>query len=72
MKYVIRMLAAIPMLTVGISMVVFGAMAFDNAWWALLAIGDFWALWRVCQDYEFYVRELARFFKKMALDAMYE
>lgn len=71
-KYFVRFIAVLPMLATAISMVVFMAMAFDSWWWILLAIGDFWALMRVCQDYEGYVKDLAYFLKRMADDAMYE
>lgn len=71
-KYLVRFIAVLPMLAVSISMVVFIAFAFDNAWWILLAIGDFWALQRVCRDYEWFVRELAGFLKDMAIDALHE
>ena len=71
-KYFVRLIAVIPMLAVAISMVVFLAMAFDNAWWVLLAIGDFWALQRMCQDYEWCVRDVAYILKKMANDALHE
>lgn len=71
-KYFVRFIAVLPMLATAISMIVFMAMAFDSWWWILLAIGDFWALMRVCQDYEWYVKDLASFLKRMAEDAMYE
>jgi hypothetical protein len=71
-KYLVRFIAVLPMLAVSISMVVFIAFAFDNAWWILLAIGDFWALQRVCRDYEWYVKELASFLRDMAIDALHE
>ena len=38
MKYFVRLLAALPMLGTGISVIVFSVMSFDNALWALLAI----------------------------------
>ena len=71
-KYLVRFIAVLSMLAVSISMVVFIAFAFDNAWWILLAIGDFWALQRVCRDYEWYVKELASFLRDMAIDALHE
>lgn len=72
MKYLVRFVAVLPMLAVAISMVVFIAFAFDCWWWILLAIGDFWALQRICRDYEWFVRELAGFLKDMAIDALHE
>ena len=71
-KYVVRLLAVLPMLATAISMVVFLAFAFDNAWWVLLAIGDFWAFMRICQDYEWCVRDVAYLLKRMANDALSE
>ena len=72
MKYLVRFIAVLPMLAVAISMVVYVALAFDCWWWILLAIGDFWALMRICQDYEWCVREVAYILKKMANDALHE
>lgn len=71
-KYFVRLIAVLPMLATAISMVVFLAFAFDNAWWVLLAIGDFWAFMRICQDYEWCVRDVAFFLKRMANDALSE
>ena len=71
-KYFVRFIAVLPMLATAISMVVFMAMAFDSWWWILLAIGDFWALKRICQDYEWCVRDVAFFLKRMANDALSE
>lgn len=71
-KYFVRFIAVLPTLATAISMVVFFALAFDCWWWILLAIGDFWALMRICQDYEWCVKDLAFFLKRMAHDAMYE
>ena len=72
MKYLVRFVAVLPMLAVAISMVMFLVFAFDNAWWLLLAIGNFWALQRLCQDYEWCVRSVAYLLKKMASDALHE
>ena len=72
MKYLVRFIATLPMLAVAISMVMFLAFAFDCRWWILLAIGNFWALQRLCQDYEWCVRSVAYLLKKMASDALHE
>lgn len=72
MKYLVRFIAVLPMLAVSISMVVFIAFAFDNAWWILLAIGDFWAFMRLAQEYEWAVRSVANFLEQMAYDAKHE
>ena len=71
-KYFVRLIAALPMLAAAISMVVFFAMAFDNAWWVLLAIGDFWAFMRLAWEYEWSVRSVSYFLKEMANDALHE
>lgn len=71
-KYFVRLIAVLPMLATAISMVVFLAFAFDNAWWVLLAIGNFWSFMRLAQDYEWTVRDVAAFFRRMSDDAMYE
>ena len=71
-KYFVRLIAALPMLAAAISMVVFLAMAFDNAWWVLLAIGDFWVFMRLAWEYEWSVRSVSYFLKEMANDALHE
>ena len=71
-KYFVRLIAVLPMLATASSMVVFMAMAFDSWWWILLAIGDFWAFMRLAQDYEWTVRDVTAFFRRMSDDAMYE
>jgi hypothetical protein len=71
-KYFVRLIAALPMLAAAISMVVFLAMAFDNAWWVLLAIGDFWAFMRLVWEYDWSVRSVSYFLKEMANDALHE
>ena len=71
-KYFIRALAALPLLSSGVSMVVFLVMAFETHWWVLLAIGNLLAFSRVAQDYEWCVRDFAKYLKRMAEDAMYE
>ena len=71
-RYFVRLLAALPMLAVGVSVIFFVVKAFENVWWILLAIGDFWAFQRVCKDYEWYVKELASTIRDMAVDALHE
>lgn len=71
-KYLIRLIAVLPMLAVAISMVVFIVLAFDCWWWILLFIGNFWAFTRLAKDYEWYVRELASIIRDMAVDALHE
>lgn len=71
-KYFVRALAALPMLSVGISMMVFLVMAFSEHFWVLLAIGNFWAFSILARDYEWYVRKLSDFIEEMVEDAVYE
>ena len=71
-KYLVRFIAAMPMLATAIGMIVFLVMAFENHWWVLLAIGNFWSFMRLAQDYEWTVRDVANFLKRMANDALSE
>ena len=71
-KYLVRALAALPMLSVGISMIVFLLMAFEVHLWALLAIGNFWAFGILSRDYEWYVLKLSDFIEEMVIDAKHE
>lgn len=72
LKYLVRFIAAMPMLATAIGMVVFLVMAFENHWWVLLVIGNFWSFMRLAQDYEWTVRDVAAFFRRMANDALSE
>jgi hypothetical protein len=72
MKYFVRLLAALPMLGTGISMIVFGVMAFDNALWILLCITNFWSFMALVSNYETLVFNMAYFLKRMANDALHE
>ena len=72
MKYFVRLLAALPMLGTGISMIVFGVMAFDNALWILLCITNFWGFMALASNYETLVFNMAYFLKRMANDAVHE
>lgn len=72
LKYLVRFIAAMPMLATAIGMVVFLVMAFENHWLVLLVIGNFWSFMRLAQDYEWTVRDVAAFFRRMANDALSE
>ena len=72
MKYFVRLLATLPMLGTGISMIVFGVMAFDNALWILLCITNFWSFMALVSNYETLVFNMAYFLKRMANDALHE
>lgn len=72
MKYFVRLLAALPMLGTGISMVVFGVMTFDNLLWIFLCITSFWSFMALSSNYETLVFNIAYFLKRMANDALHE
>jgi hypothetical protein len=72
MKYFVRLLAALPMLGTGISMIVFVVMAFENPLWILEAIASFYSFMVCATHYEDTVRHLAIFIKLMAKDALGE
>jgi hypothetical protein len=60
------------MLTVGVSAILFWVKAFENVWWVLLAIGNAWAFISLASTYEWSVRDIACFLKRMANDALHE
>ena len=63
MKYIIRFVAAVPMMSAGISMVFSFACAFSYPWFALLAIGNFFALQVACAHYEETVKAISAFLR---------
>ena len=65
MKYIIRLIAAVPMLATGLSMVFFLVLAFEYSIFALLAIGDFLAFIFMSNYYEYMVDELKDLVKTM-------
>ena len=72
MKYIVRLMAAIPMLGAGIALIMFGVMAFNNPLWILEAIASFCSVMVCATHYEDTVRHLANFIKLMAKDALGE
>jgi hypothetical protein len=72
MKYFVRLLAALPMLGTGISVIVFSVMSFDNALWVLLVITNIWSFITLASNYEMLVLNMAHFLKRMAKDALHE
>lgn len=72
MKYIIRLLATIPALIVGISVIMFVVKAFDNPWYVILAIGNIIAFAILLSYYEDTVKDLAIIIKSMANDALHE
>ena len=71
-KYFVRLIAALPMLAVGVSAMFFGVKAFENVWYVFLAIGNVWAFLSLASTYEWSVRDIAYFLKEMANDALHE
>ena len=65
MKYIIRFIAAIPMLCVGLSMLFALIYAFEYPIFALLAIGNFWAFVWISYYYECIVDEICDFIKEL-------
>lgn len=63
MKYILRFVAAIPMMSAGISMVFSFAYAFDYPWFALLAIGNFFTLQVTSAHYEETVKAISAFLR---------
>ena len=72
MKYIVRLMAAIPMLGAGIALIMFVVMAFENPLWVLEAIASFYSFMVCATHYEDTVRHLATFIKLMAKDALGE
>ena len=71
-KCFVKLLAALPMLAVGVSAIFFGVKAFENVWWVFLAIGNVWAFLSLASTYEWSVRDIAYFLKDMGNDALHE
>lgn len=71
-KYFVKLLAALPMLTVGVSAMFFGVKALENVWYVFLAIGNVWAFLILASNYEWTVRDIVIFLRQMAHDAIYE
>lgn len=72
MKYIIRLLAAIPMLSTGIATFVFFVLAFGDAMYVLAAIESLFGYIMCIAHYESTVRSIAKFLKLMAEDALNE
>lgn len=68
MKYILRFVACIPMIAVGISFVISLVFAFEYPIVVLLTIGNFFAMQVVCAYYEETVEALADFLRKMCDD----
>lgn len=71
-KYLVRLFAALPMLVVGVSAIFFMVKAFENVWLVFLTIGNIWAFLSLASTYEWSVRDIACFLKRMANDALHE
>lgn len=65
MKYVLRIVASIPALCVGISMLFLFTMSFDYPLCIILVIGDVIAMMELLSHFEALVRELKEFIETM-------
>ena len=65
MKYIIRFVAAVPMMSAGLSMMFSAIYAFDYPWFALLAIGNFFALHTCSSNYEDSVDSLVEYLRML-------
>lgn len=72
MKYLIRLLAAIPMIGAGIAIIWFMVMSFDEWPYILVSIANVYTFMVCAHHYEESVRILALFIKRMAVDALTE
>lgn len=72
MKYIIRLLAALPMLGGGVASVILSVMAYENMYLVVPAIFSWFAFIECFYHYEDSVRHLAVFIKLMAEDALTE
>ena len=66
MKYIVRLLAAIPMLTVGISAILAFVFSFDTLWFLPLCIGNILAFIILSDFYEETVKEFQELFKLLS------
>ena len=66
MKYIIRLLAAIPVMCMGISAVFAFAASFDYIACILLAIGDFLAMYIYLSNFELIVKDICDLFRVIA------
>lgn len=65
MKYIISLIAAVPMISAALSMIISLIMAFEYPVCALLAIGNFFALRVACAYYEDTVDDIVEFLRKV-------
>lgn len=65
MKYIIRLVATVPMIAAALSMLFSFIMAFDYPLLVLLAIGNFFALRVACTYYENTVDDIVEFLRTL-------
>ena len=65
MKYVLRIIASIPMLSVAISGIIIFVLAMDYTPLVIIVIADFFAFSLLASEYEGTVVKLVNFFKKL-------
>lgn len=71
MRTLIRILVSIPMIIVGISAVVISAMAFDNPWLSILAIGLWFIFFLSAHIYEDLVYSFGMYLKDKFLEIVF-
>lgn len=71
MRTLVRILVSIPMIIVGISAVVISAMAFDNPWLSILAIGLWFTFLLSAHIYEDLVYSFGMYLKDKFLEIVF-
>lgn len=71
MKYIIRLLASLPMLSVGISTIILCVFAIEHPWMWIPAILNMWAFLIIATHYESTVKHL-RFSIKDRVESLYD
>lgn len=71
MKYILRVIASIPALCVGISMLFLFTLSFDYPLCILLVIGDAIGMMELLSHFEALVRELKEFIETMLEKTLY-
>lgn len=70
MKYFVRLLATLPMLGAGVSVIVFWVLTVNSPLWILAVIVNTYSFAVCAAHYEDTVRYIAAFIKRMAEDAL--
>ena len=70
MKYILRIIASIPAICIGISMILLFTMSFDYPIFIILTIGDAIGMFIILLHFESIVKELKKFVSIMAKDTL--